>query len=130
HSLGDVLRGFDVVALHVDHADGDVLQLGDLGDDLDLGKLATGHFQVDFVDVQIQERGEHRGVSPRADRPGFVIAEAEVRGKTAFARDRGDRAVEDVDELFRVLAVRVAAHRGLVDANLAAAGFRQRFQFG
>ena len=41
HAVRDVGGGFDVVALHVDDADGGVHAPGDRGDDLDLGELAA-----------------------------------------------------------------------------------------
>jgi hypothetical protein len=47
----------------------------------------------------------------------FEIAKAEVRADAGLAVTAGDGAVEDVHEAFRVLAIAVAAHAGLIDAD-------------
>ena len=75
--------------------------------------------------VSSRNAGKHRRVSPRADGAALVVAEAQVRGKPAAADDRLDGAIEDVDEPPRVLAMGVAAHRGLIDGELGAAGLDQ-----
>jgi hypothetical protein len=41
----------------------------------------------------------------------------------------GDGAIEDLDEALRVFPVRVATHRGLIDGDLAAAGFDEGDEF-
>ena len=81
---------------------------------------------MDLVDCDAEERREKRCVAPRRDRAALVVAEAEVRREPRPADDRGHRAVEELDEPFRILAVGVAAHRRLVDRDLLAAGFGER----
>ena len=90
-AIGDVLGRLDVVALHVDHADGDVLRLGDRADELDLGELAARHLEVDLVDVEAEERGEERLVPAWRDGAALVVPEAEMRGEARAADDRARR---------------------------------------
>ena len=129
HSTGDVLDGLDVVALHVDDADGDVPALGNFTDDFQLGELTAGHLEVQLVHVELEKVGEHRGVLAQADRVALVVAKAKVRGQAAFAGDRLDGAVENIDEPLRVLPVCVAAHRRFVDGDLRAAGGDEILEF-
>ena len=130
HARGHILRRLDVVALHVDHADGDVLRRCNRADELGLGGLAARHLEVDLVDVDAEEGGEERRVLPGRDGATLVVAEAEVGREPRPSGDRGDRAVEEVDEPLRIFSVRVAAHRGFVDRDLRAARIRKRRQLG
>jgi len=118
---GDILGGFDVVAFHIDDADGGVHLLDDLLDEFEVGPVGGAHFDVHFVGVQVEEGGEHGFRRAFTDAAGLEVAEAEV-GAEAGAADGGlDGAVEEVDEGFRIGLVGVAAHGGLIHADLAAA---------
>ena len=128
HALGDQLGRLDEVALHVDDPDGDVVVLGDAADEVELRHLPAGHLDVQLVDRHGVERREHRRVPPQADGAALVVPEAQVRRQAGPADDRRNRAVEDVDEAGRILAMGVAAHRRLVDGHLGAAGVDQRHE--
>lgn len=125
-----VVGGLDVIALHVDDADGDVAVAGDGRDDLEFREFAAGHFDVHLVALEIEERREHRSDLSRADGAALVVAEAEVGADAGAAGDRFHGAVEDVDEPPRVLPVGVAAHAGLIDADFGATGRDEVFEFG
>ncbi len=127
---GDVAERFDVVALHVDDADGDVFTPGDGFDQLQFAELAAGHLDVDLVDIEVEEGGEHRGVLSWPDGAAFVVAEAEMGGETAAADGGGDGAIEDIDEADWILTEGVAAHGGLVHRDLRAAGVEQAGELG
>src|SRR4051794_4029903 len=109
NSLGHVVERLDIRTLHVDDPDRNVHPLGDFSDQLDLGELAAGHFDVDLVDMEIEKIRKHGTVPPRGDRSGLKIAEAEMGREPALADDRLDRAVEDLDQPLAVLAMGVAA---------------------
>ena len=96
--LLDVLGRLDVGALHVDHADADVLHLPDLADQLELGEFTDRHLEVDLIRGQRKEGGEHRGVAPRRDGAAPVVSEAQVCAEVAAAGERLDGPVEDLDE--------------------------------
>src|SRR5207302_9477216 len=100
------------------------------GDELALGKLAARHLEVKLLDVELEEGREHRRIPPRADGAALVVAEAEVGREPAPPGERTDGAVENVDQARRVLAVRVAAHPGLVDRDLQAAGLDEGLELG
>ena len=87
HARGHVLGRLDVVALHVDHADGDVLRLGDRADELRLGELATRHLEMDLVDRDAEECGEERRVAAAA-RPR---APCSCRSRGGWRAARGRR---------------------------------------
>lgn len=128
-AAGDVIGGFEVVAFDVDDADGGVAAAGDVGDEFEFGKFAAGHFDVHFVALEIEERGEHGGELAGTDGAGFVVAEAEVGADAGAAGDGLDGAVEDVHEAARVFLVGVAAHAGFIDADFAAASGDEGFEF-
>ena len=128
-AAGDVLRSFDVITFHIDDADGGVFGFGDGLEDLEFGEFAAGHFDVYFIDVELKEGREHGGVLARTDRAGFVIAEAEVGGEVTLPHDRLDGAIEDLDESFGIFLMGVAAHRGFIDGDLAAAGIHEPHEF-
>src|SRR5437870_12549907 len=110
YARGDILRRLDVITLHVDDADSNVLSLGDFANQLQFGKFAAGHFQMDLIHIHFQECRKHRGVTPRANRPAFVIPEAEVSREAAFADGWLDGAIESIDEPLHILTMGVATH--------------------
>ena len=63
-------------------------RLRNFADDFDFREFAARHFQMNFVDRQIEECGKQRRVAPQADGAPFVIAEAEMGGKTALPNAR------------------------------------------
>src|SRR6185437_14913251 len=79
HTVGYVRDGFDVVAFHVDDADGDVFALGDGFDQLQLGKFPAGHLKMNLVHVQFDKCREHRRILPRADGMAFETSETKMR---------------------------------------------------
>lgn len=117
----DPLGGFDEVAFDVDDADADIAVWGDGGDDVEFCEFAASHFEVDFVEMEVEEGREERGVAAGADGAGFEVAEAEVGTEAAAAGDAFDGAVEDVDEAAGVFAVAVAAHGRFIDGDFGAA---------
>jgi hypothetical protein len=129
-AIGDVLGAFEVIAFDIDDTDGDVLGSGDVGDEIEFGEFAAGHFEVDFVDVKVEESGEHGCVTAEPDRAAFVVAETEVSGEAAASDDGFDGAVEEVDEAFGIFDVGVAAHGRFIERDFVAAGFDEGFEFG
>ena len=107
---GNVLGGFDVVTFHIDDPDSDILRFCDLGDDLEFGKFTSGHLEVQFVDAEIKESWEHRRVPAQPDSAALVVAKAKMRGEPAFADDRLNGAIKNINETFGILLVRVATH--------------------
>src|SRR5439155_14232154 len=95
-------------------------------DEVDLGKLPAGHFEVNLVDLQIEKRRIHRGVSPWGDSAALIVSKAQVRREPAASTQGRCGPVEDVDQTGRVLAMGVTAHGGLVDTDLRATGIGQR----
>ena len=128
HALGDQLGRFDEVALHVDDPHGDVVVLGDATDEIELRHLPAGHLDVQLVNRHRMEGREHRRVPAQSDGAALVVPEAQMCRQAGPADDRGNRAVEDVDEAVWILTMGVAAHRRLVDGHLGAAGVRQRHE--
>lgn len=58
-TAGDFFGGLNEIVLDVDDADGGVFAgVDDLADDVEFGELAIGHFDVDFVDVELEEVGK------------------------------------------------------------------------
>jgi hypothetical protein len=51
-------------------------------------------------------------------------------GEMALTNDRFDRAIENIDEPLRVLAMGVAAHRRFIDRDLRATGPDKSFELG
>src|SRR5258707_8107742 len=100
---GHVLRSLQVITLHVDNADGDIGVPGDLADDFQLGKFAARHLQMNLVHAQVKKGGEHGGVTARSHGPAFEIPETKVSRKAAFAVDGLDRAIENINQLLRIL---------------------------
>src|SRR5690606_965215 len=127
---GDVIRRLDVIALHVHAADGDVEALRDLARDLDLGELAARHLHVELIRLELEKGGKHGRVTPVADSATLVVSKTEMRRQPSATDHRLDRAIEDIDEAARILAVRVAAHRWLVDRDLARARLDQPIELG
>ena len=83
---------------------------------------------MNFVDGKVQEVGEHGCILPQANRMPLEVAKTEMRRQPAFANDRLDRAIEDIDETAAVFLVCVAAHRRFVDGQLATASLHKRSQ--
>src|SRR5713101_4213029 len=102
---GPVLRSLQIITLHVDNADSDIGVPGDLADDVQLRKFAAGHLQVNLVHSQIEKSGEHGGITARPHRPAFEIPETKVSRKAALADDGFDRAVENINQLLRILSM-------------------------
>ena len=125
HPFGDVLRRLEVVALHVDDADGDVVPLGD--------------------GCRSRRARPSRGwPSRRGSRPPRSRGRPGTSARTGAGRRRGPCSCRSTDastagsvpttgatvrlkmstKRARVLPVRVAAHRRLVDRDLR--GIRRR----
>jgi hypothetical protein len=128
-AFGYVINSFDIVAFYIHDADRDIAAFGDLGDNLKFREFAAGHFNMDFINVEIEEGGEHRFVNARTDGASFVVAEAEVSRQAAFANDRFDGAIENVHKAAWIFAMGLAVHRGFIDGDLSAAGSDQIGQF-
>jgi dihydropteroate synthase len=128
-AVGDVLGSFQIVAFDIDHADCDVFGAGDVGEQFEFGAFAAGHFEMDFIHMQIEERREHGSIATKADGVAFEVAEAEVGGEAASADSRFDRAIEDIDEAPGILQVCVTAHGGFIESDLATARLDQRLEF-
>ena len=129
HAIRDILRRLHVVALHIDDAHGHVHPRRDLCDQLDLGKLAARHLDVQLVRLEIEKRRKHRRNPSRSDRPSFEISEAQVRAQAGAPVDRLHRAVENIHEAPGIFLVGVATHRGLIDADLPTARGDEVFEF-
>src|SRR5205085_4406163 len=96
HALSDILRRLEIITLHVDNTDGDIMPLADFSKNLQLGKFAAGHFEVDFVHGKIKESRKHGPVGAGADRAPLVIAETEVSRETGLSGNWLDGAVENL----------------------------------
>ena len=131
HHRGHFLRAFDVVALYVNDADGgiDVGRLHDFIDHVDVSESDSGHFDMHFVDFEIEEVREHATCLLAAHCTAFVVAEAHVHTDAGFTDNGLYGAVEDVHKAFGVRLVGVAAHAGLIHADLFAAGSNQVLAF-
>ena len=51
-----------------------------------------------------------------------------MSGKAAASQNRVDRLGENLDEAARIFAMRVAAHRGLIQSDFVAAAFHQLYK--
>ena len=85
------------IGLYFDDPDGHIAPCSDCPQDLDLGKFAARHLDVDLVHRKIEERGKHRGVAAQSDRASLVISEAKMRRQPAFSDGWLDRAIEELD---------------------------------
>ena len=84
-AIGNIFGRLNVIALHVDDSDGDVLAFGNRLKQFQLGKFAAGHFEMDFVDMHLQKGGKHRRIAARANPSTLVISEAKMGREPAFA---------------------------------------------
>ena len=75
-----------------------------------------------------RKSGKHGLVAAQSDGATLVVAEAQVGRQAAFADDRRHGAVEDIDQAATVFAMRVAAHRRLIDRHFLATRLDQRHQ--
>src|SRR6266700_7414308 len=84
---------------------------------------------MNLVDVKIEEDREHGRIAARRDRAAFVVPETQMRAEAAFPHGGLHCPIEYVQEAFWIFAIRVAAHRRLIDRDLLASSRDACFDF-
>ena len=79
--------------------------------------------------MHVEEGRKQRRNLPRSNGPGLVVAKAEVHANPGLARHRFHRPVEEVHKPSNILPVAIATHGWFIDADFAASGSDERFQF-
>ena len=78
-SLRDRALGSHVERLHVHEAHADVLDFGDLREQVDLAQLAIGELEHQLVRVRVEDRGEQGRIGALEAWPAGEVAEADVQ---------------------------------------------------